>query len=282
MTERVKNLDRPDETIRLDKIEQQVVELGDFTVGRAVMAPGWRWSVHMRPHVGGDWCQARHVGIVLSGRLGVEFPDGSRMEIGPNEVYDIPPGHDGYTIGDAPCVQIEWAGLHSFIGGRSGAARVLATLLMTDIVDSTATARRLGDGTWRTLLSQHFETVRAQFDRHRGREIKTAGDGFLAVFEGPAPALACAAAISEAAAQSDLSIRAAVHVGEVERVGADIRGIAVHEAARIMSLAGGGDVLVSDLTRTLAAASGFAFEDRGLHTLKGLGAPQRLHALKRS
>lgn len=279
MEHRAKNLDRPDETISLDKMVEEVVELGDITVGRSVLQPGWRWSVHMRPHVGGDWCQARHVGIVLSGRFGFTFPDGSSLEVGPNDVYDIPPGHEGYTIGDEPCVQVEWAGLRAFMGYRPGGARVLATLLFTDLVSSTETARRLGDVAWRALLSSHFEAARAEFDRHRGLEVKTAGDGLLATFDGPAQAIGCAAAICRVAVREGLQVRAGVHVGEVERVGADVRGIAVHEVARIMAQASGGEVLVSELTRGLAQASGFHFADRGTHALKGLPGEWHLFAL---
>jgi class 3 adenylate cyclase len=275
---RSKNLQRPDETIRFPKVIEELIELGDLTVGRTTHEPGWRWSTHVRPTVGGEWCQARHLGVVLSGRFGVSLKEGTTLEFAPFDVYDIPPGHDGYTIGDEPCVVIEWSGIHAFVGRRAGSSRVLATLLFTDIIDSTVVASRLGDSGWRALLSAHFESARAELERFRGREVKTAGDGLLATFEGPAGALRCAAAIGRAARREDLHIRAGVHVGEVEMVGTDVRGIAVHEAARIMGQAGEDEILASELTRTLAANSGLLFEDRGTHSLKGLPGNWRLYA----
>ena len=282
MTDRhFKNFAKPDKTIRFEKLVQDMVELGNLTVGRNVLEPGWRWSTHVRPHVGGEWCKGRHVGIVLSGRMGITFSDGSTMEVGPNDAFDIPPEHDGYTIGDEPCVQIEWGGLTAF-SGRRNTARVLTTLLFTDIVSSTEMAKRLGDAAWRATLSSHFEMVRRELDRHLGHEVKTTGDGLLAIFEGPAHALGCASAICRAALSDGLSIRAGVHVGEVERVGTDVRGIAVHEAQRIMAQAARNEILVSELTKVLSSASGYAFEDRGTHQLKGLSGDWHLYALAAS
>jgi len=274
-----KSLGTPDDVIEFPGMKARIVELGDLTVGELVSEPGWRWSTHVRPTVGGDWCQARHVGIVLSGRLGIVMSDGSEFEFGPHDVFDVPPGHDGYTVGDEPCVQIEWAGLRAFAGFPTGIhSRVLATLLFTDLVDSTEIAARLGDSRWRELLSTQFEAARAELERFGGREVKTTGDGMLATFDGPARALHCAAAIRRTANRHDLHIRAGVHVGEVELVGEDVRGVTVHEAARIMAAAGEDEILVSDLTRALAGASGLAFDDRGTHTLKGLEGEWRLAA----
>jgi hypothetical protein len=107
-----KSLRTPDETIRLPGVteERGTDRPGGLTVGRTVQEPGWRWSTHVRPVIGGDWCKARHVGIVLSGRWGALLEDGTVLEFGPDDVYDIPPGHDGYTIGHQPCVLIEWSG----------------------------------------------------------------------------------------------------------------------------------------------------------------------------
>lgn len=276
---RFKNLGNPDETIEMPGITQQQVDLGDLTVGRVVQEPGWRWSTHLRPQIGGDWCQARHVGVVLSGRLGALFEDGTTIELGPDDVYDIPPGHDGYTIGHEPCVALEWFGLRAFTGFRAGSqGRALTTLLFTDIANSTTVVNRLGDAAWREALSAHFESARAELERFGGHEVKTTGDGLLATFGGPAQALRCAAAIRRRSARQDLQLRAAVHVGEVELVGTDVRGTAVHEAARIMEQAGTDETLVAETTRTLALASGLAFEDRGMRTLKGLPGEWRLYA----
>jgi class 3 adenylate cyclase len=216
------------------------------------------------------------VGTVLQGSFAVEFPDGSRTELCAGDVYDIPPDHDGYTIGETMCVLIEWAGIRAFSGFRVGATRrQLVTLLMTDVVDSTSMMRRVGDSAWRDLLSSHFEMTRARLDAHGGREINTTGDGLLATFDAPVQALRCALLISQNA--DEFSIRAGVHVGEVEHVGSDVRGVAVHEVARIMAAAGPGQVLVSDPTR--AIASGFAYDDLGIRALKGIG-DAHLYALQ--
>lgn len=280
MTElRSKNLGTPDETIRFPGLVLELVELGDVTVGQLVLEPGWRWSTHVRPTVGGQSCQARHVGVVLSGRFGVSLDDGRALEFGPDDVFDIPPGHDGWTIGDEPCVQLEWFGLRTFAGPRGGLhSRTLATLLFTDLVGSTVLANRLGDTAWRALLSAHFEAVRVELDRFGGREVKTTGDGLFATFAGPAPALHCAAEIRRLAAREGIHVRAGVHVGEVELVGNDVRGVAVHEAARITAVAGEDEILVSEIAQTLASTSGLRFEDRGTHSLRGLEGERRLHA----
>jgi class 3 adenylate cyclase len=275
----VKSLERPDNVIEFPNMQARVVELGDLTVGELVSQPGWRWSVDMKPTVGGEWCQARHVGIIVSGRLGAVFSDGTEVEFGPGDVFDIPPGHDGFTVGDEPCVQIEWTGIRAWAGFPTGIhSRVLATLLFTDVVDSTAVAAEVGDARWRDLLSEHLVASRAELERFGGREVATTGDGLLATFEGPARALHCAAAIRRSANEAGLQIRAGVHVGEVELVGEDVRGVTVHEAARIMAAAGADEIFVSDMTRALAGASGLGFEDRGTLTLKGLAGEWRLAA----
>jgi class 3 adenylate cyclase len=278
MTElRSKSLQKPDETVLRPGVTVERIEFGDLIIGRTTHQPGWRWSTHMRPLVGGDSCQARHIGVVLSGRFGVTFKSGPTFEFGPLDVFDIPPGHDGFTIGDEPCVVVEWSGVHAFVGQRPS-RRLLTSVLITDLVDSTTLANQLGDQKWRALLSAHFQAARAELDRHGGHEIKTTGDGLLATFDSPAAAIACASAIGTAARRDGLQIRAGVHVGEVEIVGQDIRGVVVHEAARIMAEAGPNEVMVSETTRNLALGAGLMFEDRGLHELKGLPGKRRLFA----
>lgn len=275
---RVKSLEKPDEILEFPKLTVRVVELGDITVGQFVNEPGWSWAECMRPTVGGDWCQARHLGMVLSGRLGVQFEDGTGFEVGPQEVFDIPPGHNGWVIGDEPVVQIEWAGIRAFAGFPTGIhSRILVTLLFTDVVGSTTLAARLGNTRWRELLSRHFEAARGELERYRGREVDTTGDGLLATFAAPAPALHCAVAILAAARAEGLQIRAGVHVGEVETVGNDVRGVAVHEAARITGEAAGDEILVSEAAR-LFAGPDLVFEDRGIRILKGLDGEWRLAA----
>lgn len=274
-----KSFERPDNVVEFPLMRTRIVELGDLTVGELVSQPGWRWSEHVRPTVGGEWCQARHVGFIISGALGVDFPDGTRNVFAAGDVFDIPPGHDGFTATDEPCVQVEWIGIRAFAGFPTGIhSRVLATLLFTDLVDSTQKAAELGDARWRVLLSEHFEGVRSELERFGGREVSTTGDGLFATFEGPARALHCGDAIRRRAERSELEVRIGVHVGEVELVGTDVRGVTVHEAARIAAAAAPGEILVSDLTRALAGAAGLAFEDRGTHTLKGLDGEWHLAA----
>jgi class 3 adenylate cyclase len=267
------------ETREIPGVVDQVVELGDITVMRQCLEPGWRWSTHVKPIVGTEWCEARHVGVLLSGRVGILLADGTTFELVANDVYEIPPGHDGYVIGDEPAVGLEWAGIRAFYGHQlPGSGRALTTLLFTDLVASTETAGRLGDNTWREVLSAHFEAARHELDRFHGREVKTTGDGLLATFDGPAQALRCAEGIRRAARRDGMHIRAGVHVGEVEMVSGDVRGIAVHEAARIMAAAGEDEILVSEITRALAVPAGLTFADRGVRTLKGLPGEWRLFA----
>ena len=159
--------------------------------------------------------------------------------------------------------------------------RVLATILFTDLVSSTERAQALGDAAWAALLSRHNEAVRGELVRFSGEEVDSAGDGFLAVFDGPARAIRCALEIRGALGVLGLDVRAGVHTGEVERRAGDKpRGIAVHVGARIMSFAGAGDVLVSATTRDLVAGSGLEFEDRGEHELKGVEGPRRLFVVR--
>ena len=168
-------------------------------------------------------------------------------------------------------------------GVRRGHAsdRVLATILVTDLVGSTKKAQALGDAAWAGLLSAHNDAVRRELARFAGEEIDTAGDGFLALFDGPARAIRCAIEIREALHGLGLDVKAGVHTGEVERPAGDKpRGIAVHVGARIVSLAGAGEVLVSATTRDLVAGSGLEFEDRGEHELKGVEGTRRLFAAR--
>jgi pimeloyl-ACP methyl ester carboxylesterase len=150
--------------------------------------------------------------------------------------------------------------------------RVLATVLFTDIVGSTARAVDAGDRRWRDLLEQHHSVVRRELERFRGREIDTAGDGFLATFDGPARGIRCARAIAEAVRALGLEIRAGLHTGECELTDGKVAGVAVHTGARIAAQAKGGEVLVSSTVKDLVAGSGIAFEERGQHELKGVGS----------
>ena len=153
--------------------------------------------------------------------------------------------------------------------------RVLATVLFTDIVGSTAKAADLGDRAWHELLERHHATVRAMLARYRGTEVDTAGDGFLATFDGPARAIRCARAIVDDVRGLDIEVRSGVHTGECETIDGKVGGIAVHIGARVGALAGPSQVLVSSTVKDLVAGSGLTFEDRGEHELKGV--PDRWH-----
>ena len=275
-----KNFSTPDESIRLPGAEEDLIWIGDDVVARIVQHPGWRWSADMRSVAGGQWCETHHVGLTLSGRQGVLLRDGTVLEFGPNDVYDIPPGHDGYTIGEEPCVMIEWSGGRTWAGRNARFLdRALVTLLMTDIVQSTPLVASIGDAAWRELIGGHVARVRHELAQYRGVEVDLAGDGLLATFDGPARAISCAVAIRDLAVADGLHVRAAVHVGEVEISGDRVRGLAVHEVARILGLATADEVLVTQTTRDLASTAGFEFEDRGLHVLKGIPDERRVYAV---
>jgi class 3 adenylate cyclase len=157
--------------------------------------------------------------------------------------------------------------------------RVLATVVFTDIVDSTKIATELGDRRWKDLLDQHNTIVRTELGRSRGREVKTFGDGFLATFDGPARAVRCAMNIIESVRSLGLAIRVGVHTGEIELSGDDIAGVAVHIAARVAALAEAGQVLVSTTVRDLVAGSNLRFADQGAQTLKGVAEEVRLFSV---
>jgi class 3 adenylate cyclase len=170
-----------------------------------------------------------------------------------------------------------------FLTGTMPAAdpdRVLATVLFTDIVDSTGLAAELGDRRWHRVLVDHQELVRGQLARFRGREVKTTGDGFLASFDGPARAIRAAAAIRAGLRDQGLRVRAGLHTGEVELLGGDIGGIAVHIAARVLAQAGAGEIVCSRTVKDLVAGSGFAFADHGTHRLKGVPDSWQLYAVE--
>jgi class 3 adenylate cyclase len=157
--------------------------------------------------------------------------------------------------------------------------RVLATILFTDIVDSTAQAAAMGDHRWHDVRKQHDRVTRAQLARFRGREIQSLGDGYLAVFDGPARAVRCARAICEAMSRQGVALRAGLHTGEVEPHGDEFSGIAVAIGARVAALAGAGEVLVSSTVKDLVVGSALAFEDRGVHSLKGVPDAWHLYAV---
>jgi class 3 adenylate cyclase len=206
--------------------------------------------------------------------------DGTEADLGPDEMYEIPPEHDAVVLGDEPWVAIDFRGARSYARPVVASGdRILATILVTDIVDSTGTLNRLGDAAWKNVLAEHNEVMQFELDRYRGREIKKTGDGIMALFDGPARAVECAAAMVRRVRATGVEIRAGLHTGEVELVPEDVSGVAVHVAARIMALGGPGDVLVSGVTRDLLAGSGLAFESRGQHALKGIEGDREVFRL---
>jgi len=192
------------------------------------------------------------------------------------------PGNDNLILsGDTDAVLDE---MEEFITGerpsRSDPDRALATVMFTDIVGGTERAAEIGDRRWRDLLETHYGVIRSQIDRYRGREVKTMGDGFLATFDGPARAIRCATASTEAVQALGLDIRAGLHTGEVEVMGDDVGGMAVHIGARVGAKAAPGEVLVSGTVKDLVVGSGFEFADRGAHELKGVPGEWRLFAVE--
>ena len=182
------------------------------------------------------------------------------------------PGHNLYHFVE-PDWRASFQEIAEFLTGDQAEVaddRVLATVLFTDIVDSTRRAAEMGDRDWHALLDAHDVIVRAQLSRFRGREVSTAGDGFLAMFDGPQRAIRCAMAIRDAVQALGIEVRAGLHTGECEVRGDDIGGIAVHIGARVSALAGPNDVLVSSTLRDLVIGSGIEFEERGAHELKGV------------
>jgi class 3 adenylate cyclase len=255
-----------------------VVELDDTVVGRMTYEPGWRWSADVQPLVRTDTCQYHHLGVTLSGRLRVQMPDGTELELGPGDIFEIPPGHDAWVVGDEPWVSVDFEAMRTYGKQReTGDERILATMVFTDIVDSTSRAAELGAARWRDLVSEHNRKASAAIDRHRGRLVKTTGDGVLAQFEGAERAVRGATAIRDAAHALGLEIRVGVHTGEVQITADDVRGIAVHTAARIMAVAGAGEILVSATVMDLLDGSGLTFEDAGMHELKGLHGARQLY-----
>ena len=208
---------------------------------------------------------------VENGRfLAREIPDARYVEL---------PGADHVPWFEPDLVVSE---IREFLTGHRVAVtpdRVLATVLFTDIVESTDRASLLGDSRWRELLETHNTILRAQLDRFRGEEVNTAGDGFLATFDGPARAIQCAQEIGRQVEVLGLEVTAGVHTGEIERMGDDVAGIAVHIGARIAGLAGPSEVLVSRTVKDLVAGSGIVFDDRGEHALKGMPDKWQVYAV---
>ena len=206
----------------------------------------------------------RRVPVALGARLAAAIP-GARF-------VEYPDGDHAYWAGDAAPMLGD---IEEFLTGQreheaDELERVLATVLFTDIVDSTRRAAELGDQKWRGILDSHDRLAHQSVERHRGTLVKTTGDGILATFDGPGRAVRCALAFSQAAGQLGLPLRAGLHTGEIEMRGRDVGGIAVHAAARVMAQAQPGETLVSRVVTDLVAGAGLGFAERGSHELKGI------------
>lgn len=194
-------------------------------------------------------------------------------------LVELPGDDHSYSTGDVDALFGEIEGFFTGVRHAAEHDRVLATILFTDIVRATERAAALGDRSWRQLLAQHHEVVRRELGRFRGREIDTAGDGFMAAFDGPARAVRCAHAVIGATRdQLKLDVRAGLHTGECEILENKYAGLAVHIGARVAALANPGEVLVSNTVKDLVAGSGLQFEDRGGHTLKGVPGQWQLYS----
>ena len=190
------------------------------------------------------------------------------------------PGRDAMAaVGDSDSVVDEVEEFLTGVRPQREPDRILATVLFTDICGSTERAAELGDSRWRDLLGRHDQLVRAELRRHRGREVKSTGDGFLATFDGPARGINAARAIAEGVRRLGIEVRAGLHTGECEVIGNDVGGLAVHIGARVSALAAPGEVLVSSTVRDLVVGSGIQFEERGTHALKGVPDEWRLFAV---
>lgn len=279
-TLRRRHYSRPDELRELPGAVLNIFELAGGLASYSTFEPGWRWSTHVKPIAGTDYCDFHHAGFSLSGRVHIEHRDGAEMEIGPGEFFEITPHHDAWVVGDKAWVSVDWGSGISF-GRQEGtvASRRLATLLFTDIVNSTVIAHDVGDARWRDILLRHNELVRVQLERFRGREVVTTGDGFLVLFDSAESAVHAALAIAQAIVPLGIEVRCGVHTGEIEHDGSNVRGLSVHVASRVLGLAGPSEVLVSWTTRDLLDGSSLSFDSRGSHELKGLPEGRPIYAV---
>jgi class 3 adenylate cyclase len=249
-----KSFTAPDQVRTFARGRVEIILLDEIEIGGFALQPGWRWSKDVAPIVRTRSCQDRHLGYATSGSLEVAMDDGTKLVIAVGDCYEIPPGHEVEVIGDEPWESLEFASAHTFgLAPEELGERVLATVLFSDIVGSTAVLERVGDHAWAGVLREHNARLRAAIDRFRGREVVSTGDGFLALFDGAAKA---------------------VRAGQP-------RGVGVHAAARVAALAGPGEVLVSGTTRDLLDGSGLVLDPRGDYELKGLSGTRTIFALRR-
>ena len=279
----VRKFTEPDDVIEKEHFRSDILDLAGISVARTVHSPSFRWSLHVKPSVGTEWCEARHVGIVVRGAMRVLLASGVEFDCRTGDVYEIPPQHDAWIVGGEECETIDWTGTRSWIPAYDALTRrVLATLVFTDIVDSTQIAARLGDTSWSDLIGVHDARGRDAVERFGGRLVKTTGDGVLAIFDGPARAIRCAFTLRDVAKELGLTIRSGIHTGEVELIGDDVAGLAVHEASRVADTAGVDQILVSAITRSLSTDETLGFTDGETYDLKGIGSRELFSVVARN
>jgi len=246
-------------------------------MARAIQRGIWETDVrHLLPAVKVPTVVVQRIGAALHG---LERSRALAELITDSRLVELPGDDYLYWVGDTGPLLDELEEFVTGTRGGTGAERVLATVLFTDIVGSTELAGQLGDDRWRDLLDRHDRTVRGQLERFRGREVKTVGDGFVATFDSPGRAIECALAIRDALGPLDLGVRAGLHTGEVEVRGEDVAGMAVHIGARVSGEAGEGEVLVSSTVKDLVVGSPIEFTERGEYELKGVPGVWRLFAV---
>lgn len=282
----------PSEPFNLERFAPSKLKDEDFKkrmarYGRMSASPGaalalYQMTIHMDVR---DILPSIHVPTLVLHRAGdrMIYPQNGRYLADhiSGASYVVLPGDDHLAwVGDREGLVGE---IEEFLTGTRHAPdtdRVLATVLFSDIVGSSAKAAELGDKDWKRLVANHDSAVRRQLQQFRGREVKTLGDGFLVTFDGPARAVRCAEGIIRELHSLGLVVRIGIHTGEIEMIGDDIGGIAVNIASRIGAIGTPGEVLVSSTVKDLTAGSGIVFEDRGIHTLKGIPDPWQLYAAR--
>lgn len=276
-----RDFSEPDQVIELDHLRSEIIEVAGIPVAHTVHARGWRWKDHVANVVGTPWCETRHVGVAVAGALQVLMADGGEDIIEAGQAFVIPLRHDGWVVGDGPFETYEWAGALSWIPPVERLDARTLSLVLTDIAGSTAMANSVGSLTWSELIAIHHERSRDVIATHLGRVEKFTGDGVLASFNGAAAALSCALALGRMAESLEMTLRVAVHTGEVSSAAGELAGIAIHELARIIGVTKPGQILVSDATRLLARTGAFEFADHGTHDLRGIEGSRTLFVLVR-
>ena len=278
---RRKRFDHPDEVRTVEKARIELVELGELAIGRAVFEPGWRWSEHVKPIVGTESCQVHHIGYVVSGHLHIEIGDGASLEVMGGDAFEIPPGHDAWVVGDEPWVSVDWAGRRLFARSPKDVSdRIFTTVVFTGSVQ----VDRDAEPDWRRAVAAAACRAqpggaggdralrRTRDEDHRGRLLRSLRQ------PGPCGARSCGHDRRRRRVWAHRS--RGVHAGEVELEGDEVRGIAVHAAARILGVAQPGEVLVSGTVRDLLSGSGIEFAE-GEFELRGLDGRRSLVALIR-